>query len=269
MVLVIFTSICGLALAPGTLHPIMSLIAILSIATGAGGSGCLNMWYERHLDARMKRTQNRPLPQGRIHPDSALAFGLVLSSASVMMMAVAVNYLAASLLAFTIFFYVVIYTMILKPITPQNIVIGGVAGALPPVIGWVAVTHHISLPPIMMFLVIFFWTVPHFWALALVRGDEYAQAGIPMMPSVRGALSTKYQMVFYAILTVISSLGLWKIGFLGAFYGVVASVLGVVFVALTVQLLFREKGGEMRLFAYSIAYLFLLFLGMILDARFM
>jgi protoheme IX farnesyltransferase len=267
MILVIFTSICGLMIAPGSLHPLMSLIAILSIATGAGGSGCLNMWYERDVDAKMTRTAKRPLPMKRIDADSALAFGMVLSLGSVLMMAVAVNYIAALLLAFTIFFYVVIYTMILKPHTAQNIVIGGAAGALPPVIGWAAVTGEVSLVPIFLFLIIFFWTVPHFWALALIKGEEYARAGIPMMPNVKGAFHTKCQMLVYAVLTFGSSLGPWWIGFSNLFYVATAIPLGLVFIILTLQLLLKPKGVEILLFSYSIAYLFLLFLALVIDNR--
>ncbi len=267
MSLVVFTSLCGLILAPGQLHPLLATLAILSIATGAGASGCLNMWYEIQVDSKMTRTAKRPLPRGVIEPDTALAFGLVLSMGSVFIMAVAINYLAAFLLAFTIFFYVVIYTIILKPRTPQNIVIGGVAGALPPIIGWAAVTGDIGALPFFMFLIIFFWTIPHFWALALVKSEEYTKAGIPMMPAIKGVISTKKQILFYTFLTILSSfLPLFE-KHVGYFYALSSAFLGGILTKLAVDLFLKEKGGEMRLFAYSILYLFLLFLTLVFDIK--
>lgn len=267
MSLVIFTSICGLILAPGTLHPFLATLAIVSIAIGAGASGCLNMWYEIEVDSKMTRTSTRPLPRGVIEKDTALAFGLILSAGSVFIMGIAINYVAAGLLAFTIFFYVVIYTMILKPRTPQNIVIGGAAGALPPMIGWAAVTGDIAPLPFYLFLIIFFWTIPHFWALALVKSDEYTRAGIPMMPAVKGVMSTKKQILFYTLLTVmVSFLPLFeqKVGYL---YALSSAFLGGILTKMAVDLLIKEKGGEMRLFGYSILYLFLLFLILVIDIK--
>jgi protoheme IX farnesyltransferase len=267
MSLVIFTSVCGLSLAPGHLHPFLSVLAIFAIAMGAGASGCLNMWYEAELDGRMQRTATRPLPRGVIEKDSALAFGLILGGGSVFVMGIAINYVAAALLAFTIFFYVVIYTMILKPRTAQNIVIGGVAGALPPVIGWAAVMGEVSVFPLYLFAIIFFWTIPHFWALALVKSDEYVRAGIPMMPAVNGVLSTKKQILTYAIFTVGASFLPLFDGRVGYFYALSSAFLGGIFTKLAIDLLTREKGGEMRLFAYSIFYLFLLFFLLVVDVK--
>ena len=267
MSLVVFTSITGLITAPGKIHPIIALIAILSTAIAGGAAGCLNMWWEADLDRKMERTKNRPLPRGAIDPDSALAFGIILALGSVFLMAIAVNYLSAFLLMFTIFFYIVVYTIILKPRTPHNIVIGGLAGALPPLIGWTAVTGEINLPPLIMVAIIFFWTVPHFWALALVKAKDYAQANIPMMPNTHGPLSTKKQMFFYTVLTVLCASTLWIIGFSGLFFLTISLGLGSVFLYLSYALIAREKGHEMRLFTYSIFYLFALFLSIIIDQR--
>lgn len=267
MSLVVFTSLCGLLVSPGIIHPVMAFIAILCIAIGAGAAGCLNMWYEADIDTLMERTKNRPIPRGVITKDTALAFGIVLAFGSVALMAISVNYISAGLLAFTILFYLVIYTMILKPRTPQNIVIGGLAGALPPLIGWTAVTGTIDTPPLIMVAIIFFWTIPHFWALALVKSADYGRAGIPMMPNVRGVQHTKQHIVLYAIITVLSPLFLCIIGFSGWILGIVSIVLGTIFLILSIDLLRRDKGGEMRLFAYSIAYLFLLFLSIVIDQK--
>ena len=267
MSLVIFTTLCGMMVAPVSPHPVMSFIALLAIAVGAGGSGCLNMWIERDVDAHMVRTQNRPLPRGAMDADSALIFGMMLSLGSVFVMAVCVNYLAASLLLFTIVFYTVVYTIYLKPRTSYNIVIGGLAGALPPLIGWVAMTGDISAPPLIMVLIIFLWTVPHFWALALVKADDYAKAGIPMMPNTHGARATKKQILLYALLTTFSPLSLNFIGFNSLYFALLSVVLGGIFMAYTLRVFIQERGGEMSLFAYSIFYLFVLFLGMVIDHR--
>src|SRR5512140_790646 len=199
MSLVIFTALVGLAVAPGPIHPVTAFTALLCIAVGAGASGALNMWSDADIDALMTRTARRPLPMGRIQPGEALAFGLTLSAFAVVVLGLLVNILSAALLAFTIFFYVVVYTMWLKRSTPQNIVIGGAAGAFPPMIGWAAVTGSMSFEPILLFLIIFFWTPPHFWALALYRADDYARAGVPMLPVVSGDATTRRQILFYTI----------------------------------------------------------------------
>ena len=201
MSLVVFTAFVGLLAAPGTINPVLAVIAILAIAIGAGASGALNMWYDADIDAIMSRTAKRPIPSGRVSSGEALAFGLVLSVLSVMTLGVLVNWLSATLLSFTIFFYAVVYTMWLKRATPQNIVIGGAAGAIPPVIGWAAATGSVSLESIVLFLIIFLWTPPHFWALALFKSEEYGRVGIPMMPNVAGEASTRRQMFVYALLT--------------------------------------------------------------------
>ena len=203
MSLVVFTALIGLLMAPGYINPVVGAIAVLCIAIGAGASGALNMWYDADIDAVMSRTARRPIPDGRIDADQALAFGLVLSAFSVMTMGVLVNWLSAALLAFTIFFYAVIYTMWLKRSTPQNIVIGGAAGAFPPMIGWAAVSGTITLESVVLFAIIFIWTPPHFWALALYKSGDYEQANIPMMPNARGDASTRLQMFIYSVLLVV------------------------------------------------------------------
>ncbi|MBH0236972.1 heme o synthase [Methylobrevis albus] len=264
MSLVIFTALVGMVLAPGSIHPLIGAVALLAIAVGAGASGALNMWYDADIDRVMLRTAGRPVPSGRIEPGEALSFGLVLSFLSVFTLGVAVDWFAAGLLAFTIFFYAVIYTMWLKRSTPQNIVIGGAAGAFPPMIGWAAVTGSVSLESLVLFLIIFFWTPPHFWALALVKSDDYARAGIPMMPVVAGAPSTRRQIVLYSLVLLPLGLAPWWIGFGGAAYGVAALVLGLIFVALAVDILRagdgpRARKASMRLFLFSIFHLFALF----------
>ncbi len=226
MSLVVFTAFVGLVAAPVTINPVLAVIAILAIAVGAGASGALNMWYDADIDAVMARTATRPIPSGRVRPGEALAFGLILSVLSVMTLGVLVNWLAASLLAFTIFFYAVVYTMWLKRSTPQNIVIGGAAGAFPPMIGWAAATGSVSLESIMLFLIIFLWTPPHFWALALFKSEEYGRAGIPMMPNVAGAASTRRQMFVYTLLTAAVGVLPWALGYATIGYGLVAAALG-------------------------------------------
>jgi len=262
MSLVVFTALVGLAVAPGSLHPITAFTALLCIAVGAGAAGALNMWYDADVDAAMTRTSRRPVPMGRVRPGEALAFGLTLAGFAVATLGLLVNWPAAALLAFTIFFYIVIYTVWLKRSTPQNIVIGGAAGAFPPMIGWAAVTGSLSFEPILLFLIIFFWTPPHFWALALYRADDYARAGIPMLPVVSGDSSTRRQILLYTIVLVPLGIAPWLIGYTGALYGVTAGVAGAIMLGLGWQV-FRERPPAERasrnLFAFSILYLFLLF----------
>lgn len=272
MTLVIFSGLCGLLAAPGEIHPVLAFTAILCIAVGAGGAAALNMWWEADIDAGMKRTSKRPLPSGRMDPTTARDFGFALSGASVVIMGLGVNWLAAAILAFSIFYYAWIYTVWLKPRTPQNIVIGGGAGAFPPLIGWVAVTGNITLMPVLLFLIIFMWTPPHFWALALFVQIDYAKVGIPMMPVVAGEKSTRRQILIYALLLLPVTLAPWWIGGTGWVYGVSALVLGVIFVALSIQVGLRNSvpddtmKPEKRLFAYSVLYLFVLF-GMLAGDR--
>ncbi|MGQ7828669.1 heme o synthase [Altererythrobacter sp. Z27] len=272
MRLVIFTGLCGLLAAPGHIHPVIGFTAILCIALGAGGSAVLNQWWEAEIDAGMKRTANRPLPAGRMHPVDARDFGIALSVASVALMGVAVGWLAASILALAIVYYAVIYTMWLKPRTPQNIVIGGGSGAFPPMIGWVAVTGDITAMPLLLFAIIFFWTPPHFWALALFVKSDYAKVGIPMMPVVAGERATRRQILAYSIVLVPIAAAPWLIGGTGALYGVTALALSLAFLALSLPVAFREAGEgdtmkpEKRLFAYSILYLFALFAALVVDA---
>ena len=270
MSLVIFTALTGLILAPGDIHPLIAAIAIVCIAVGAGASGALNMWYDADIDGVMGRTSRRPIPSGRVTPGEALAFGLVLSAFSVVTLGLLVNWLSASLLAFTIFFYAVIYTMWLKRWTPQNIVIGGAAGAFPPVIGWAAVTGSLSVESVILFLIIFLWTPPHFWALALFMQADYARANVPMLPNVAGEASTRRQILIYAVLTALTGLLPVVFGFSGLAYGVVAAVLGLGFVraAWRVQSMAdgdREMRAAKKLFGYSLLYLFGVFAALIVD----
>ncbi len=264
MSLVIFTALTGLLAAPGPLHPFMALVSLLAIAVGAGASGALNMWWDADIDARMERTQGRPIPQGRVTPEEALTFGLVLSVGSVVTLGVIVDWLAAGLLALTIAFYVVIYTMWLKRWTPQNIVIGGAAGAFPPMIGWAATTGTVSVDSVLLFLIIFLWTPPHFWALALVRSDDYGRVGVPMLPVVAGAAETRRQILLYSVLLFAVTLApLWT-GLGGMMYGAVAVGSGLGFLGLAYRLWLAGDAPEgarcaRQLFGYSILYLFLLF----------
>ena len=263
MSLVVFTALVGMVVAPGHLHPVLAVVALLCIAVGAGASGALNMWYDADIDAAMGRTARRPIPSGKVHRSEALGFGVVLSGFSVAIMGVAVNWLAAGLLAFTIFFYVVIYTMWLKRWTAQNIVIGGAAGALPPVIGWTAVAGNVAFEPFILFLIIFLWTPPHFWALALFRRDEYASAGIPMMPNVAGDRSTRLQVLGYTVLIAPVAMAPWVFGFAGPVYGITAALLSAQFIRLAARLVKRADAADNRaakhLFGFSIMYLFVLF----------
>jgi len=266
MSLVVFTGVAGLVAAPGHLHWLLAVVAVLCIAVAAGASGAINMWYDRDIDAVMERTRGRPLPQGRIVPDEALTFGIVLAFGAVFTMGLAVNLVAAALLAITILFYVFVYTMWLKRRTPQNIVIGGAAGAFPPMIGWAAVTGEISIESITLFAIIFMWTPPHFWALSLYRCGDYAAAGVPMLPVVAGKAETKRQMLIYTLLIVPVGMAPALLGFAGAVYGAVALVLGLIFVAAAIAVLRDETDrSAKRMFGFSIFYLFALFALLIAD----
>ncbi|HZG32690.1 protoheme IX farnesyltransferase [Sphingopyxis sp. YF1] len=271
MSLVVFTALCGLLAAPGAVNPILAFSSILAITLGAGASGALNQWYEAGLDAKMKRTAGRPLPAGRLDPQTALQFGVGLAAFSVFLMLFASNWQAALLLLVSILFYVFVYTMWLKPRTPQNIVIGGAAGAFPPLIGWVAATGSVAPLPVLLFLLIFLWTPPHFWALALFVRSDYAAAGIPMMPVVAGETSTRRQILFYALIMAVAAIAPWPLGYTGALYGWTATILSAVFVLLSAQVGTRRAGEgdrmqpEKRLFAFSIAYLFILFGAVVAD----
>jgi heme o synthase len=271
MTLVIFTAICGVLAAPGSIHPVLGFTAILAISMGAGGSAALNHWWEADLDAGMKRTMNRPLPGGRMRREDARDFGVFLSAVSVGLMGVAIGWLAASLLLGAIIYYAVIYTMWLKPRTPQNIVIGGGAGAFPPLIGWVAVTGEITAMPLLLFAIIFFWTPPHFWALALFVQSDYAKVGIPMLPVVAGEKVTRRQIMIYTLLLTPIAIAPWYIGGTSWIYGSVAVVLSALFLLLALPVGSRMKVEgdtmlpEKRLFKYSIVYLFVLFAALVAD----
>jgi len=272
MSLVIFTALVGMAIAPGGLHPVLAGVALLSIAVGAGASGALNMWYDADIDAVMTRTARRPIPAGRIGGDEALAFGLVMAAFSVLVLGVSVNWFAAALLAFTIAFYVVVYTMWLKRRSAQNIVIGGLAGALPPLIGWSSVTGSLALEPAILVAIIFFWTPPHFWALALFKKADYAEAGIPMMPNVAGDRSTRRRIFAYAVIVSAVAVAPWLLGHAGVVYGVVSLVLGAQFIRRAWHVVARgdeaEDRAAKRLFAFSIFYLFALFAVRLGEAAF-
>ncbi|NNH60259.1 protoheme IX farnesyltransferase [Rhizobium laguerreae] len=270
MSLVVFTAFAGLVLAPGHIHPVLGLIAILCIAVGAGASGALNMWYDADIDAIMSRTANRPIPAGRIAPSEALAFGLVLSGFSVVILGLAVNWLSAGILAFTIFFYAVVYTMWLKRSTPQNIVIGGAAGAFPPMIGWACVTNSVTIESTVLFLIIFLWTPAHFWALALFKMRDYEAVGVPMLPNVAGERVTKHQIVAYAVLTAVCAVLPSFLGFASLGYGLVAAVLGAIFIYCSIAV-WRMPDGDLKmipakkLFGFSIFYLFAVFSALMID----
>ncbi|MEP2989934.1 MAG: heme o synthase [Parasphingorhabdus sp.] len=271
MSLVIFTALCGLLAAPGTIHPILGFTAILAISLGAGASAALNQWYESDIDAVMKRTSQRPLPAGRMDRETALHFGIGLSVFSVVLMGVAVNWFSAAFLAFSIFFYAVVYTIWLKRSTPQNIVIGGAAGAFPPAIGWAAVTGDVTLMPVLLFAIIFFWTPPHFWALALFVNSDYSKAGVPMMPVVAGRQSTRKQIFAYSLVLAVVAIAPFALGFTGLVYGISAIVLSVVFSGLSLKVALSETfepedmDAEKRLFKFSILYLFALFAAVVAD----
>ena len=270
MSLVIFTGFAGMFLAPTSIHPMLFIISLFAIAAGAGASGAINQWYDSDIDAVMQRTQNRPIPAGAVEPAEALSFGLIISALSVLVLGLASNWLAAGLLAFTIFFYGVVYTIWLKRSTPQNIVIGGAAGALPPVIGWAAVSGSLSIEPLLLFAIIFMWTPPHFWALALFRNEDYTRAGVPMMPVVAGGAETRRQILIYAVL--LAPLGVLPafIGMSSLLYGAVAAGLGLNFIRLSRALMRSpDDAAARRLFGLSIVYLFLLFLGLVIDRAIM
>jgi len=270
MSLVVFTAVVGLVTAPGTLNPVMAIIALICIAVGAGASGALNMWYDADIDARMARTAGRPIPQGKIEPNEALGFGLVLSAASVLTLGLTVNWVAGALLAFTIAYYVLFYTMWLKRRTVQNIVIGGAAGAFPPVIGAAAVTGTVTLDACLMFAIIFFWTPPHFWALALNRSGDYARVGVPMLPVVKGPDATRLQILLYSLVLVPVAMTPLRTGLGGWTYGVVAAIAGAIFVWLAAEVHRRRTGdaavfAAKRLFRFSLVYLALLFAVLLLE----
>ena len=270
MSLVVFTAFVGLLAAPSGINPLIAVIAIVAIAVGAGASGALNMWYDADIDGLMRRTAGRPVPAGRVRPGEAMTFGLVLSALSVMTLGVLVNWLAAAMLAFTIFFYAVIYTMWLKRWTPQNIVIGGAAGAIPPMIGWAAATGTVSLESFVLFLIIFLWTPPHFWALALFATKDYERAGVPMLPNVAGEAATRRQILLYTAAVAPVGVLPWILGYASAGYGLAAAGLGAGFLWYAWTLL-RAPGGEgalgaaKRLFGYSLIYLFGIFAAYLAD----
>ncbi|MGG7517318.1 heme o synthase [Allorhizobium undicola] len=270
MSLVVFTAFAGLVLAPGHVNPVLAIIAILCIAVGAGASGALNMWYDADIDAVMTRTARRPIPAGRVQPQEALAFGVTLSVFSVAILGLTVNWFSAAFLAFTIFFYAVVYTMWLKRSTPQNIVIGGASGAFPPMIGWACVTGGVSLDSIILFLIIFLWTPAHFWALALFKMKDYGAVGVPMMPNVAGAASTKRQIFLYAVLTAFAAVAPAFTGLASFGYGIASGILSAIFVAYAVLVLKMPESDERmaparKLFAYSIFYLFAIFSALMVD----
>jgi protoheme IX farnesyltransferase len=271
MSLVVFTALVGLLIAPGDLHPVLGFTAILCIAIGAGASGALNMWFDADIDAKMSRTRNRPIPTGRIARGEALGFGATLAVAAVSVMELAVGVVPAVLLAGTILYYVLFYTVWLKRRTPQNIVIGGAAGAFPPIIGWAAVTGGISLEPVLLFAIIFMWTPPHFWALSLFRREDYVRAGIPMLPVVAGERETRRHVLLYSLILAPLVVAPYALGMTGPLYGIVAGVLGLVLVALAFQVWRardREDGSyreARRLFGFSILFLFLIFLALLGD----
>ena len=272
MSLVVFTGLCGLLAAPASIHPVIGFTAVLCIALGAGGAGALNMWWEADLDAGMKRTARRPVPSGRMDRTNARDFGIALSVSSVLIMGLAVNWLAGAILALSIVYYAVVYTIWLKPRTPQNIVIGGGAGAFPPLIGWVAATGDVTLMPVLLFAIIFVWTPPHFWALALFVQTDYAKVGIPMLPVVAGEAETRRQILIYSVILLIVSLLPWWIGGTGWIYGAAALLLSGAFLVLALPVAARraEEGDRMkpekRLFGYSVLYLFVLFAALVADS---
>ena len=273
MFLVVFTALVGLVAAPEGLHPVLALASLICIAAGAGASGALNMWFDADIDARMARTAARPVPRGHVTPEEARSFGAVLAVGSIVCLGVMANWLAAALLAFTIFFYVFVYTMWLKRTTPQNIVIGGAAGALPPMIGWAAATGGISLESFVLFLIIFVWTPPHFWALALLRTGDYAKAGVPMLPVVAGAGATRAHILIYSLILAPLGMAPAIIGLGGALYAAAAAVLGAIFVVMAFDC-YRKREGEAadraakNLFGYSVLYLFLLFAVLLVEHGF-
>ncbi|MBC26174.1 MAG: protoheme IX farnesyltransferase [Rhodospirillaceae bacterium] len=266
MSLVVFSGLAGLLLAPGTLHPILAIVAVLCIAVGSGAAGAINMWYDRDIDAVMERTKLRPIPNGRIAPGDALGFGIVLAVGSVAIMGLTVSIPAALILTVAILFYVFVYTIWLKRRTPQNIVIGGAAGAFPPMIGWASVTGSISIESIVLFALIFFWTPPHFWSLALYRAGDYEKAGVPMLPVVAGTRETKRQIIIYTLLLLPLAVAPALLGVTGWLYGVFSLILSLLFLVAAVLVWVDEtERASRRMFTFSIIYLFLLFTLMIVD----
>ena len=270
MSLVLFTALTGMVLAPGHVHPALAVIALICIGVGAGASGALNMWYDADIDALMQRTAARPIPRGSVAPAEALAFGVILAVFSTATLGLLVNWLAGALLALTIAFYVLVYTMALKRRTPHNIVIGGAAGAAPPLIGWAAVTGRVSLDAVVLFLIIFVWTPPHFWALSLYRVRDYTRAGVPMLPVVAGLDATRRQILIYTLLLVPLAVLPARIGLGGPLYALSSSALGAIFLALTIEVLRQREGrradrAAKRLFTFSIVYLFSLFATLLLE----
>jgi protoheme IX farnesyltransferase len=268
MSLVVFTALVGLLVAPGHLDPVLGFVGLGCIALGSGAAGVLNMWYDSDIDALMSRTAMRPIPCGKVSRPEALKFGLMLGTVAVVTLGLMLNVAAAALLGFTIFFYAVVYTMWLKRRTPQNIVIGGAAGALPPVIGWVAATGSIGIEPLVLFLIIFLWTPPRFWSLALNRSGDYARAGVPMLPVVAGKAATKRQIAIYSGLLLPTSMLPWVLGMVGYLYGMIAAISGVMFVMLALRLRGSDGDGQpaYRFFAFSIAHLFTLFAALLAEA---
>jgi len=270
MSLVVFTALVGLVAAPGGLHPVLAAIALIAIAVGAGASGALNMWYDADIDARMARTAARPIPRGRVTPEEALSFGVVLAVFSVLTLGLLVNWVAGGLLALTICFYIFVYTIWLKRRTAQNIVIGGAAGAFPPMIGWAAVTGTISIESVILFLIIFFWTPPHFWALALYRSRDYERVGVPMLPVVAGGDETRRQILIYTALLAPLGMAPALIGLGGVAYLVTSLLLGGVFLRLAWKVYRVREGREAdhaakELFGFSVLYLFLLFAVLLVE----
>jgi protoheme IX farnesyltransferase len=267
MSLVVFTALVGMLIAPAHVHPVIGFTALLCIAIGAGAAGALNMWYDADLDGRMVRTAGRPIPRGRVAPGEAAGFGFTLAAFAVVTLGLLVNVLAAVLLAFTIFFYVAVYTAWLKRTTPQNIVIGGAAGALPPMIGWAAATGSLAVEPLLLFLIIFLWTPPHFWALSLCRREDYSRAGIPMLPVVAGEPQTRRQILRYTLVLVPLAVAPWPLGYAGPLYGAAAIVAGAAMIALALRVRRESSGYDAcrHLFAFSILYLFFLFAVLLVD----
>ena len=273
--LVVFTGLVGLLVAPGSIHPVLALATVLCIAVGAGASGAINMWYDRDIDAVMRRTSKRPIPGGRISANGALGFGIVLAVTSVLVLYLATNLAAAAILALSIGFYVFVYTMWLKRRTPQNIVIGGAAGAFPPVIGWAAVTGGIDIMPLLMFAIVFFWTPPHFWALSLYAHEDYARAGVPMLPVVSGARTTRHQVLIYTVILFAASIAPWVLGYAGPVYGLSALGLSGYFVFASIRVVRDEQDATGRsltkdrparlAFRFSLVYLFALFTALAVD----
>jgi protoheme IX farnesyltransferase len=265
MSLAIFTAIIGLLLTPNNIHPFLAIFSIIAIGAGAGAAGAINMWYDKDIDLIMDRTKSRPIPSGRVKPEEALTLGIVLSIFSIILLFVASNYVAAFFLFISIIFYIFIYTIWLKRSTPQNIVIGGAAGALPPVIGWFVVSQDFSMFPVILFMIIFIWTPPHFWALSLYRSDDYQRAGIPMLPVVKGKKVTRLNIMLYSLSLLVIAPAPWYLGYLGNIYGLLTILLTLIFIYFSWNVYKQKVGSEPILFKYSILYLFLLFMIMPID----